>query len=353
MNLTVKKVFIILMSICLPLSFIACSKPEAPPPVEPKTTEVQIGENNPLTGDNTLDKCAVGKRPIAVMVENSPAARPQWGLGSADITLEGLVEGGITRMLWIYADAASAPKIGPTRSARIDYIEWAEGLDAIFVHFGGASNAYEALRTRKVDNIDGIGKGNLKGGPKYFKRDDTRRNRGIEHSAYTTGEWLSKAISETGVRYDINLDYIKPFAFFSTTTKLKDGECTSITFAFSSNYKHTFKYNSEDNLYYNWMNTSEMLDENGNQMAVTNVILLYMPVTPIPGASGWVNWDQTGGDGIIVSSGSYENITWTKGNTPGSMLKIFDSAGYEMKLNVGKSYIGIVPLKNVSLTTIA
>ena len=91
---------------------------------EPTTENKKLPKNvNPLTGKADLSESAIGARPIAIMVENSPAARPQWGISTPDIVIEGVVEGGITRMMWIYADAEDIPnKVGPTRSARHDYV---------------------------------------------------------------------------------------------------------------------------------------------------------------------------------------------------------------------------------------
>ena len=122
----IKRFFSVLLSAALvTLLFAACGKTEAPPepvPTVPETTTEAANPNvNPLTGLSVRAE-ALGKRPVAVMVENSPAARPQWGLSSPDVVIEGLAEGGITRMLWLYADAADMPKVGPTRSARHDYV---------------------------------------------------------------------------------------------------------------------------------------------------------------------------------------------------------------------------------------
>ena len=124
---------------------------------------------NPLTGLSGFREAAVGRRPVAVMINNAPAARPQWGLCAPDIVLEGLAEGGITRMMWLFADVQSIPKIGSVRSARHDFLEIAEGLDAVFVHWGGSVYAYDALKQRNVDDIDGMTYSNT-----YFYRDRTR-----------------------------------------------------------------------------------------------------------------------------------------------------------------------------------
>src|SRR6185312_8758095 len=55
--------------------------------------------------------------PLAVMVENSPDARPQVGLDKADIVYEALAEGGISRFLALYL-TQDAEAIGPVRSTR-------------------------------------------------------------------------------------------------------------------------------------------------------------------------------------------------------------------------------------------
>lgn len=300
---------------------------------------------NPLTGIGDLDSGAIGKRPVCVMVENSPQARPQWGLCSPDIVMEGEVEGGITRMLWVYSDISKAPKIGPCRSARHDYVELAEGLDAIYVHFGGSPMAYEKISADKVNDIDGMTSGS------YFGRDESRKV-ASEHTAYTTGEKLVKAIEAKGYRTDLDSAYASPFSFAAEKRTLSGGACNSILAVFSSAYKHTFKYNTEDNLYYNYMNTSEMKDADGNTMAVTNVIVLYTNISNMNTGKGHVDWDLTEGSGVYVSNGTYENITWSKGGAS-KMLELKDANGNTLQLNPGKSWIGFVKSSNQSSTVIS
>src|SRR5665811_1661335 len=62
--------------------------------------------------------CTSAPAPALVQVENSSPARPQSGLGSADVVYEYLTEGGISRFSAIYLHAA-AGRIGPIRSARL------------------------------------------------------------------------------------------------------------------------------------------------------------------------------------------------------------------------------------------
>lgn len=350
-----KRFFAVLLGTVLAVSlFAACGKTEEPietaPPTETQTvTEAKKMEVNPLTG-LAIRTEALGKRPVAVMVENSPAARPQWGLSTPDIVIEGLAEGGITRMLWLYADAADMPKVGPTRSARHDYVELAEGFDAVYVHFGGSVYAYDTLQKDKVDDIDGT-----KADGKYFARDKSR-NVAKEHTAYTTGENIQKAISEKGLRTDIKETNAYPFAFAPEKRTLPGGACQSVLAVFSNSYKHTFKYNAADGLYYNYMNSSEMKDANGETMKVANVLILYSNISNVAGSDkGHVDWDLNGGSGVYVSNGTYQNIRWSKGtaSTPTAPLKLTDESGNELQLNTGKMWIGFVPASNSGATVIA
>lgn len=348
-----KRIFSALLSVLLVASvFTACGKddtPISPTPsdTEPITDAAKPANQNPLTGLELRTE-AIGKRPVAVMVENSPEARPQWGLSTPDVVIEGVVEGGITRMMWLYADAEDIPKVGPTRSARHDYVELAEGFDAIYVHFGGSTYAYDALKKDGVDDIDGMYAGG------YFARDKSRKV-ASEHTAYTTGENLRKAISEKGLRTDIKEANASPFVFADTKQTLSGGTCNSVLAVFSKDYKHTFKYNAEDGLYYNHMNSSEMKDANGATMAVSNVLILYTGVSPVPGSDKHKDWDLSSGTGVYVSNGTYQNIKWSKGtaSTPTAPLKLTDESGAPLKLNTGKMWIGFVPDANSGATVIA
>ena len=97
----------------------------------------------------------------------------------------------------------------------------------------------------------------------YFARDKARKV-SREHTAYTSGENLSKAIADKGFRTDVKSGYGSPFTFASSKRSLSGGACNSVLAVFSGNYKHTFKYNANDGLYYNNMNSDPMKDADGN-----------------------------------------------------------------------------------------
>ncbi|MDK2599385.1 DUF3048 domain-containing protein [Bacillus stercoris] len=70
----------------------------------------------PLTGLE-IEQKVTERRPVAVVVNNHPKARPQSGLSKADIVIEALAEGQITRFLAIF-QSQMPETVGPVRSAR-------------------------------------------------------------------------------------------------------------------------------------------------------------------------------------------------------------------------------------------
>ena len=93
-----------------------------------------------------IDESEEDAYPMAVTIENNEKARPQSGLDQANLVIEAPVEGGITRFLAIFADNQEVKSIGPIRSARSYFLDWAQEFDALYSHVGGSP---EALKTIK------------------------------------------------------------------------------------------------------------------------------------------------------------------------------------------------------------
>ena len=119
------------------LSIVACGqKADADTEKENMTemeTETEVvempvtpGHTNLLTGLATLTDEAVGKRPVAVMVNNTKASFPQYGIAQADIIFEVPVEGAETRFMAMYGDYTQVPKICSVRSCRMYFPEFSD-----------------------------------------------------------------------------------------------------------------------------------------------------------------------------------------------------------------------------------
>ena len=334
-------------------AFTGCGgkEEEEPTTTEPTTvitTEPPVVYRNPLTGEAGYNEKLIGNRPVMVVVENHPDARPQWGLTSSDIVFEMVAEGGITRMILMYADASRLPdKVGPVRSTRHYFLDLAEGYDAIFTHFGQSTYAKQQLANHDIDNINGYFDGS------YFSRDKSR-NVDSEHTAYTTKEWVIKAIENKEYRTTLKDGYDNAFSFnIDGNEVLKDGSCVTATVSFSSSYTYTLDYDKQENVYYSSLNGNPFMDSNGTQQNFENIVILYTNISAISGdTKNRVDFDLSEGEGRYISNGSYEDISWKKGDST-DMLKLYDSEGEELKLNAGRTYIAICDDSREAVNTIS
>ncbi len=301
-------------------------------PVTTQTSKDNV-IRNPLTGEAGYSKKLLKNRPVFIVVENHPDARPQWGLTSSDIVWEMVAEGGITRMLLMYSDASRIPeKVGPIRSARHYFVDLAEGFDGIFVHFGYSPMARKQIENHNVDNINGLV-------DNYFYRDSSR---GVssEHTSYTTGEAIKNAIANKEYRTEIKDEYKSPFKF-NSKTKTLSAPLSKITAAYSSSYTYTFHWSEKINAFKCTLNGEAFCDSEGVQQTFDNIIICYTDISSLNDSKGRVDFDFSEGEGVYASNGSYTDITWKKGESD-DMLKFYNKVGDELSLNVGRTYIAIM-----------
>ena len=130
------------------------------------------GPTAPLTGLLTSDFSLAERRALAVKVDNANGrARPQVGLGSADVVYEALIEGGKTRFLAVFHSNIPA-LIGPVRSARSTDIDLVADLGAPYLASSGANNGVlgELRRAHNAGTLVDIG--GLRTATVYTRVDD-------------------------------------------------------------------------------------------------------------------------------------------------------------------------------------
>lgn len=112
---------------------------------------------SPLTGQELKDG-APRHRILGVKIDNTSSSQPQVGLGAADLVVEELVEGGITRLAAFYLTEVP-DVVGPVRSLRASDIGIVLPLDAALVASGGAPQTVqrfeEAGVTTYTEGADG------------------------------------------------------------------------------------------------------------------------------------------------------------------------------------------------------
>ena len=315
---------------------------EEPEKEEPE--EVIPANQNPLTGIPDLTDAAIGKRPVAVMINNVMAAMPQYGVAKADIIFEIPVEGDVTRLMALYADYTAVPQICAIRSCRYYFPAFSQGFDAFYVNWGIDDSISDYLEALNLDQYDGIyNAGGL------FGRDQSRLDAGysLEHTGYFDGTRFASVVQSEGRRTDLAEDKKgTAFKFNGLNEQLKPqgNDCTTVYINFGA-ATATFTYDAETKTYLKQINGTPHMDGRENkQLAFTNVFVLETPIS-VRDYLGHknVDWDgATDSVGYYVSNGAVQKISWAKDpNNENSYLRFFDQSGQEIKLNRGKTYIAV------------
>lgn len=306
---------------------------------------------NPLTGEYDYNEAAVGKRPVAIMINNISQSLPQYGIGSADYIYEVVVEGGITRMMGVFADYTKVPNVCSIRSCRYYFPLIANGLDAIYCHWGmDHTIAEETLNRLQIDRFDGDDAAYY--GSLFYNDEERLQNYAREHTGYICGSELAGAIDRSGYRKDLRADAkINVFNFNTQDAPVNpDGsgvtECRQLNVNFSDSYYSTFTLDESTGKYLKQHSGDPQIDAStGNQLAFTNVFVLKTNVSP-RGVGQLMDIDLSSGVGYYISNGFAQEIKWEKpGDDQNFVIKDID--GNDITVNRGKCYFGITD--NVSL----
>ncbi|MDO5559148.1 MAG: DUF3048 domain-containing protein [Oscillospiraceae bacterium] len=303
---------------------------------------------NPLTGEYDYNEAAVGKRPIAIMINNISQSLPQYGIGSADYIYEVVVEGGITRMMGVFADYTNIPNVCSIRSCRYYYPIIAYGLDAIYCHWGmDKTIAAETLDRLDIDRFDGDDSAYY--GSLFYNDEERLMNYDREHTGYIAGSEIPAAIERAGYRTDLSEDEKHNLFDFNTEEapiSPSGTSCTELNVIFSDSYYSTFTFDSESGTYLKQHSGDPQIDATtGNQLAFTNVFVLRTTVSP-RGVGQLMDVELSSGTGYYVSNGMAQEINWSK-PAENQNFVITDTSGNPIKVNRGKCYFGITD--NVSL----
>lgn len=281
---------------------------------------------------NIIDESS-NSRPYAVVINNINVARKaQTGLGDAQVIYEVLAEGGITRFVAIYKDK-DTQQIGTVRSARHNFLDIAFEYDAIFVHFGGSTYAYNDIKSLKVNDIDGMNS-------KAFWRENPYKL-ASEHTAYTS---MAKVKSEASKKYSTKTNIKWPLLYSKDEINLENSvDANEVLVPFSNYTKNTYKYDSENKVYKRYVNGSEHIDmKTKKQYTFKNIIIAKMGFK-MTDSNYYLDIQDVGsGSGYYITNGKAIEITWSKANRKSKMI-YKDKNGKEINLNDGNTFIEFQP----------
>ncbi len=269
--------------------------------------------------------------PIIVMIDNHKDARPQYGIGSANIVYEALAEGGITRFMAVFI-GKNIKKIGPIRSAREYFVKLAYPYKGLYVHCGGSPYAYISIKKLGIYDLDQLA---YEG---YFKRDHSKK---APHNLFTSTLLLKKAITKLHILPPARIPF---FGANIDILKNENSPVKKIYIKYNKMYAISYIYNEKENYYTRYIKDTVWKDALTDQpIKIKNLIILYVPTHLRKNdKEGRLKMKIEGtGRGILFTGGKVLSIKWVK--HPKEPLYLMNKSGGKIILNPGSIWIQIIP----------
>lgn len=298
-------------------------------PTDPsQEKEPDFAYTAPLTGMKIEEPAE--KRPVAVMINNAPAARPQMGLSHADQIYEVLAEGGITRLIAIFQSEGTTETVGPIRSIRPYLIEIGESYGGILAHAGGSQAAYSILQNQNKPYLDEISNA----GPYYFRSSERK----APHNLYSSLDQLREAVAKRGYSEE-NKSPVYRYMEEGAQVKGEEALHFDITYLTSS-YEVSYDYDESKGTYVRSVEGREDIDaDNGQRLTASNIIVLSTAHKVLDDV-GRLSVDLTsGGDAMLFQQGKVIHAKWSK--KADDLIRV-SKEGMELPLVPGKTFFSIV-----------
>lgn len=320
-----------LLVILRPANTIFADLTFLPRPPEPQK------QYSPLTGVEIRDTKNL-KRPVtAIMIENSPDARPQSGLKEAGIVFEAIAEGGITRFLALYQEGK--PKlIGPVRSLRPYYLHWGAAFDPSIVHVGGSAAALREVRDGSYKDLD-----QFFNGGSFWRATD----RVAPHNVYTTMQRLDELNKQKNFTNSKFSGFLRQKVATSNKEKerrKKLPKATKIHIPVSSEtYSPHYRYIPEKGIYLRSQGSEPHNDREKGRIA-PKVVIAMKTVTKIGWEDGYREQMRVvgRGDAVIFQQGTAIKAKWHK-HSKTSQITFTDLNDQPIRLARGQTWITVTP----------
>jgi hypothetical protein len=292
----------------------------------PKNTAAAASTTVPSTLTGLPVDPSVNQRPVTgVMIENSTWARPQSGLGQAGVVFEAIAEGGITRFLALFQDTQPT-NVGPIRSVRPYYEQWALGFDAGLAHVGGSPEALSDIKKWKVRDLDEFYNAG------YYHRISSRQ---APHNMYTGIPTLNQLETKKGFTSSSFTGFPR-----KRESPAKTPTASVIKFTLSGpDYNVVYRYDAATNSYKRAEAGAAHIDaNNGGQIAPKVVIAMIMHYG-LEKDGYHSDYNAIGSGPVdIFQDGTVTAGQWSK-TSASSQISFTSANGKAIKLNPGTTWL--------------
>ena len=304
---------------------------------ENNNSEPEVSKVEEKTKEKEVQVFSGNERPIAVMIDNHSDAWPQAGLNKAYMVYEIVVEGGETRLMALFK-GQDLDKIGPVRSARHYFIDYAMENDAIYVHFGQSPQAQSDIKKYSINDINGI----AEDGTTFWRVKD----KVAPHNAVTSTEKLLQSAKNKKFRTTSKEKSVLNYS--AEEVNLENGiSANEITIPHSDLQTVKYKYDEDSKKYVRYARGKEQTDwETKESVETKNIIITFCDNYTLSdvenkGRQGLKNIGTF--DGYYITNGKAIKIKCTK-NARDEKTVYKDLQGNEIKVNDGNTFVNICPI---------
>lgn len=305
-----------------------------------KQTEPVSEDNNLIVAPVEEKKVQIyqgNDRPIAVMIDNHNLAWPQGGLNEAYMVYEIIAEGGETRLMALFK-GANVEKIGPVRSARHYFLDYAMENDAIYAHFGESPQAKSDMSKFSIHDIDGI----EEDGTTFWRVKD----KSAPHNAATSTEKLLQSAKNKNYRTTSTKESV--LNYVTDEVNLENGQgAISVTIPHSTLQVVKYVYDEENKVYERYARNKAQKDwTSGEPVTTKNIIITFCDNYTLTdkenkGRQGLKNIGTF--DGYYITNGKAIKIKCIKDDRD-EQTRYEDLEGNEIKVNDGNTFVQICPI---------
>jgi hypothetical protein len=282
-----------------------------------------LNQEWPLTGE-PVDGELPDHPVYVVKIDNTESSAPQVGLGSADMIVEELVEGGLSRLaVFFYSDVPD--NVGPVRSMRATDVGVVKPALGQIVASGGARPTRSVIaQAHIVDHLEGS---------TGFYRNDERP------APYNLFDHLSERADKPGAHWKPPPSPYLPFGDASDFTG--SIKVDSIQASFSTAHTTSWKYTNAG-----WTRPDSYA-ESGDDFVADNILLLRVKIgdagyrdpagNPVPETFFFGS-----GPGVLVHGDHAQKVKWTKHGKAGK-LTLKSMKGNDVDVPAGHTWIELIP----------
>lgn len=285
-------------------------------------------------------------RPIAFMIDNNKNAQPQASINKAYMVYEIIVEGNETRLMALFK-GVEADEVGPIRSARHYFLDYAMENDAIYAHLGMSPQAEGDLKKYDIDSMNGqvydTGKARTSNA-RYWRATHKK----APHNAYTNIPSILSIAKEKGYEITSNRESVLNYVEEEVNLDSEDSlVANTITIPYASTHKVKYEYDAETCRYTRWSKGKKMYDETTDEPITTkNIIITFAENYTLDDGENKGRQDViTVGelDGYYITNGKAIKIKCIK-TAREDQTTYQDLNGNEIEVNDGNTFVNVCPI---------